>query len=123
MLRAVIFDFDGVITDSEMLHLRSFNKVLASYSIEITTEDYYSEYLGLTDVDCFKLLNDKCGFGLDEQGIENLVKQKNEIFEELAKTEWQIIEGVSDFLEVWMSEDRGFEDLEKLVRELKEKEE
>ncbi|MHC4456665.1 MAG: HAD family hydrolase [Planctomycetota bacterium] len=100
MLRAVIFDFDGVITDSEMLHLRSFNKVLASYGIEITTEDYYSEYLGLTDTDCFNLLNGRCGFGLDEQGIENLVKQKNEIFEELAKTEWQIIEGVSDFLDM-----------------------
>ena len=39
MLRAVIFDFDGVITDSEILHLRSFNRVFAGYGIEITTKD------------------------------------------------------------------------------------
>ena len=48
MLRAVIFDFDGVITDSEVLHLRSFNQVLAQYGVEISTKDYYKEYLGLS---------------------------------------------------------------------------
>ena len=54
MVRAVIFDFDGVISDSEILHLEAFNEVLSKYSIEITRDDYYREYLGLTDVDCFK---------------------------------------------------------------------
>ncbi len=100
MLRAVIFDFDGVITDSEILHLRTFNEVLAQYGIEIPTGDYYTEYLGSTDFDCFMVLSDKHGLGLDEQGIENLVRQKNEIYEELAKTEGKIIEGVRGFLEM-----------------------
>ena len=100
MLRAVIFDFDGVITDSEVLHLRAFNRVLAQYGIEITTKDYYKDYLGLTDVDCFKLLIRQGRLKTPEQEIENLVKQKNQIFEELAKTEGRIIEGVRDFLEM-----------------------
>ncbi len=100
MLRAVIFDFDGVITDSEILHLRAFNRVLAQYGIEITTKDYYKDYLGLTDFECFKLVADKSQLQLDRQGIENLIKQKTRIFEELAKTEGRIIEGVRDFLEM-----------------------
>jgi len=100
MLRAVIFDFDGVITDSEILHLRAFNRVLAQYGIEITTKDYYKEYLGLMDVDCFKLVAERNRPKLDSPKIENLVKQKNLIFEQLAKTEGQIIEGVSEFLEM-----------------------
>jgi HAD superfamily hydrolase (TIGR01509 family) len=100
MLRAVVFDFDGVITDSEILHLHTFNEVLAQYDTEITTRDYYTEYLGSTDFDCFKVLSDKHGLGLDKQGIENLVRQKNEIYEELAKTEGKIIEGVRGFLEM-----------------------
>jgi len=100
MLRAVIFDFDGVITDSEILHLRSFNQVLAQYGIEIPTKDYYKDYLGLTDVDCFKLVAGKGRLGLDVGEIKNLVKQKNEVFQELAKTEGRIIEGVRDFLEM-----------------------
>lgn len=100
MLRAVILDFDGVITDSEILHLRAFNRVLAQYGIEITTKDYYKEYLGLTDVDCFKLLIHKGLLEAEQQQIEDLVKQKNLIFEEMAKTEGQIIKGVRDFLQM-----------------------
>ena len=100
MLRAVIFDFDGVITDSEILHLRAFNRVLAQYDIEISTKDYYKDYLGLTDFECFKLVADKSQLQLDRQGIKNLIKQKTRIFEELAKTEGRIIEGVRDFLKM-----------------------
>ena len=100
MLRAVIFDFDGVITDSEIMHLHSFNRVLAQYNIEITTEDYYKDYLGLTDADVFTLLADQNRLGLDAKPIENLIKQKNQIFEELAGAEDRIIPGVCEFLEM-----------------------
>ncbi len=105
MLRAVIFDFDGVITDSEILHLRAFNRVLAQYGIEIATKDYYKEYLGLTDVDCLNLVADRNRPGLDSQKIENLMQQKNRIFEELAQTDGKIIEGVRDFLEMLKEND------------------
>jgi beta-phosphoglucomutase len=100
MLKAVIFDFDGVITDSEILHLRAFNRVLAQYNIEIATKDYYEEYLGLTDVDCFNMVAERNHPRLYNQKIENLVQQKNRIFEQLAQTDGKIIEGVRDFLEM-----------------------
>ena len=58
MVRAVIFDFDGVITDSEILHLRAFNQSLAPYCVEISTKDYYKNYLGYSDFDCYKKLID-----------------------------------------------------------------
>jgi len=98
MLKAVIFDFDGVITDSEILHLRAFNKVLAQFGVEISTKDYYREYLGLTDADCFKLVAKRHHLPVHCQQIENLMKQKAQLFEQLAKTEGRIIEGVSKFL-------------------------
>jgi len=98
MFRAVIFDFDGVMTDSEILHLRAFNHVLEQHNVKITTKDYYKDYLGLTDIDCFKLLIRKGLLKLSEQGIENLIEQKNHTFEELAKTEGRILPGVRDFL-------------------------
>lgn len=105
MLKAVIFDFDGVITDSEILHLRSFNRVLAQYGIEITTKAYYRDYLGLTDFECFKLVADEKQLGLDDQRIANLMKQKTQIFEQLAETEGRIIEGVHDFLKMLKQND------------------
>jgi len=98
MLRAVIFDFDGVITDSEILHLRAFNKVLTQLDIEISTKDYYKEYLGLTDADCFKSVAKKNRLSLDCRNMRNLMAQKTRIFEQLAKTEGRIIEGVAEFL-------------------------
>lgn len=100
MLRAVIFDFDGVITDSEILHLRAFNEVLKRHNTKITTKDYYTTYLGLTDVDCYKLLIDQGLLKAHEDEIDNLVEQKTRVFEELIKTEGQIIEGVRNFLQM-----------------------
>ncbi len=100
MVRAVIFDFDGVITDSEVLHLRSFNKALATYRVEIAKKDYYKDYLGLADLDLFNLLADKGLLKADAHQIQNLFEQKKQIFEKLAMTEGQIIEGVRDFLEM-----------------------
>jgi beta-phosphoglucomutase len=100
MLRAVIFDFDGVITDSEILHLRAFNEVLAQYDIEITEEVYYKEYLGFTDRDCFESVAGKNNLVLDSGQIANLIKHKNVIFDELARNEATIFEGVPEFLQM-----------------------
>lgn len=100
MLQAVIFDFDGVITDSEVLHLRAFNQVLAQYGVKISTKHYYKEYLGFTDFDCFKTLIDRGVLQKPAEEIENLIKEKNQVFEKLAKTEGRIIEGVRDFLQM-----------------------
>jgi beta-phosphoglucomutase len=100
MLRAVIFDFDGVITDSEILHLRAFNQVLAQYGVEISTKDYYKDYLGLSDLDFFNALIDKKVLQKPAKGIESLAREKTEEFEELAKTEGRIIEGVREFLQM-----------------------
>jgi len=100
MLKAVIFDFDGVITDSEILHLRAFNQSLAQYGIEITKNDYYTMYLGFNDTDCYKLLIEKGLLKMDEQQINTLMIQKKKIFEQLAKAEGKMIEGVRDFLKM-----------------------
>ena len=100
MLKAVIFDFDGVIADSEALHLRAFNEMLAPFGMEITIKDYYKTYLGLTDVDCFKTIVSEHQTIFKKTSIENLLKQKKSVFERLAGTEAEIIEGVREFLEM-----------------------
>ena len=98
MLKAVIFDFDGVITDSEILHLRAFNRSLAPYGIEISTKDYYANYLGFSDFDCYKALIDNGVLKIDPQQVAGVIKQKSKIFEELTRTEGRTIEGVHEFL-------------------------
>lgn len=98
MLRAVIFDFDGVITDSEVLHFRSFNKVLSQFDFQISNKNYYRDYLGLTDLDFFSQLIEKRLIEVESGGLANLLKQKNEEFKKLAESDGKIIEGVREFL-------------------------
>jgi beta-phosphoglucomutase family hydrolase len=98
MLEAVIFDFDGVITDSEILHFRAFNKVLAQHGLELNKKEYYSNYLGLSDIDCFGTLIDENRLGVEKAQIQSLIQQKTRVFEQLARTDGKIIEGVREFL-------------------------
>jgi HAD superfamily hydrolase (TIGR01509 family) len=47
--RGVIFDLDGVLIDSEPLHCRAFQDVLAPYGVTLTERDYYENYLVYSD--------------------------------------------------------------------------
>ncbi len=100
MLEAVIFDFDGVITDSEILHFRAFNVVLAPHGLELTKKEYYTNYLGLSDVDCLRALVDEGRLGIARDHIQDLIAKKTRIYEKLAQTDGQLIEGVSEFLDM-----------------------
>ncbi len=97
MLRAVIFDFDGVIADSEMTHFAAFNQALKPYQVRISKQQYFEEYLGLTDRDLLRALVDQGTLKIEESQIEAVAKKKTDIFEETAKTA-PIIDGVSEFL-------------------------
>jgi HAD superfamily hydrolase (TIGR01509 family) len=55
-LQAVVFDFDGVIANSEPLHLKAFQEALAEDGIALTADEYYSRYLGYDDVGMLQAL-------------------------------------------------------------------
>jgi beta-phosphoglucomutase len=98
MLKAVIFDFDGVISDTEPTHLQAFNKVLAEYNIEISGTDYYKKYLGLNDYEGFKEIARAHNLELGDEEIEDLVAQKGQVFEGLVESSSCIIEGAAEFI-------------------------
>ena len=100
MLGAVIFDFDGVITDSEILHFNSFNEVLSQYGIKLTKEDYFREYLGLTDIDLLELLIDKGTLDISKGEVGKLIEEKTQVFQIAAKSQAPIITGVQEFLKM-----------------------
>ncbi len=52
-LRAIIFDFDGVIADTEPLHFAALRQVLTGIDINLTEAEYYTDYLGFDDRGCF----------------------------------------------------------------------
>lgn len=58
--KAIIFDFDGVLFDSEKIHLQACNEVFSTLGFNIPEEEYFQRYVGLSDNEMFPLiLNDK----------------------------------------------------------------
>jgi beta-phosphoglucomutase-like phosphatase (HAD superfamily) len=81
MLRAVFFDFDGVIADTEPLHLRAYQKVLGAEGIELGVEDYYARYLGYDDIGLFQALARDRGLAITTDRIDDWVDAKSRIVE------------------------------------------
>ncbi|WP_447983656.1 HAD family hydrolase [Nitrospira sp. Nam74] len=80
MSRAIIFDFDGVIADSEPIHLAVFQRVLAKKGYVLTQEEYYADYLGYDDRGCFEAFLTAHGEPVSQTVIEDLVEQKAEAY-------------------------------------------
>ena len=51
-MRGIIFDFDGVIADTEPLHYHGLRRTLADIDITLSETDYYAHYLGFDDRGC-----------------------------------------------------------------------
>lgn len=98
MLKAVIFDFDGVISDSEPCHFAAYNKVLADFGIQIKKEEYYAEYLGFTDYEAFEDIQKRYKTDFKGLSIEHLVEQKAEVFKELIGQGGHLIDGVVELV-------------------------
>lgn len=79
-LAAVIFDFDGVLADSEPVHLQVFQTVLDRIGITLTAEEYYADYLGYSDRDAFAhVLRDR-GVVMSDDEVEALIESKKDLF-------------------------------------------
>jgi beta-phosphoglucomutase len=100
MLKAVIFDFDGVIADSELLHYKAINQIVARFGVDIPREKYWEHYLGYTDIDCFKAISDHYDLDLGDKVLSDLVDEKFTIFKELVCSGTAIIAGVTDFIKM-----------------------
>lgn len=100
MLKAVIFDFDGVICDSEDLHYRALNAVFNRYGVDVPKAVHWDKYLGYTDLENIEAVNRDYAMGLDEAGIVRIMAQKKTAFEAMAKTESLVIEGVKPFVQM-----------------------
>lgn len=95
----MIFDFDGVIADSEPCHFAATNEVLADFGTQISKEEYYSDYLGFTDYELFEAIAK--GHKTDYKGIsiEQLVERKAGAFEKLIGRRGHLIDGIAEFIE------------------------
>ena len=94
-LQAVFFDFDGVIADSEPLHLRAYQTVLAAEGIELPRSDYYARYLGYDDVGLFEALARDRGIELRPGKVDEWISAKSHIIEEMLASDSVLFPGAA----------------------------
>lgn len=100
MLRAILFDFDGVIVDTEPLHWAALNEVLALHGVpRVSREYYYENMLGLDDRGLFRDSFARAGTPLPPAMVPMLIAQKSERFLAMAGREKILLPGVVAFLE------------------------
>lgn len=97
-LQAIVFDFDGVIADSERLHLRSYQEILAPEGITISDDEYYDRYLGYDDVGVFKAVGRDKGVPMNDARVSDLIARKGERYEELASAGQMLFPGAAAFI-------------------------
>ncbi|QQE13578.1 HAD family phosphatase [Planctomycetota bacterium] len=99
-MKAIVFDFDGVVFDSEPVHFQAFLMVSRGLGIEFDYQKYLQDFIGFDDRDAFRVMLDMIGYEGDRnEKIAELCAQKQDAFESLVKAGVaKPIEGVMDFV-------------------------
>jgi beta-phosphoglucomutase len=96
LLQAVIFDFDGVVADSEPLHFRALQDVLAARGIALTADEYYGSLLGYDDVAAMEVLERMRNLHLDRHERAALIAAKVGRYAELQASGELLCAGAAD---------------------------
>jgi HAD superfamily hydrolase (TIGR01509 family) len=99
LLSAVVFDFDGVIADSEPLHFEGFRRVLARQGVTLARSDYYAKYLGYDDAGAFRAVLADHGQRVDDGLVASLVATKVALFPEVLAGQPVIYDGAADCID------------------------
>lgn len=95
MFKAIFWDNDGLLVDTEMLYFQASQEILATAGIELT-KDWYTKKQLQQGMSTFDLVREK---EISEPEVQELRQKRNKRYEELLLTEVPIIDGVIEVLE------------------------
>ncbi len=97
--RAVLFDFDGVIVNSEPIHCRAFQEVLAREGIRLSDDEYYAELIGFDDKGAFRHILGLHNREVTSDEFARLLKTKADTVRDLiARKQFGPLPGVDRFV-------------------------
>lgn len=98
-IQAVIFDFDGIMVDSETLHHQAFCRVLDPLHLPVSWEQYRETYIGFDDRDVLRTRYRVAGLPLDETTMHQLISAKARAYLDLIREQGvQVYPGVVDLV-------------------------
>jgi len=98
MLRAIIFDFDGIIVDSEPLIMRLTQRMAALEGWTVSDEEYYRNYLALDDRGIIEHLYQSHGRPTDPARRDELMEWKFRLYAEAIREGLPPMTGAIEFV-------------------------
>jgi len=99
MFKAIVFDFDGVVVDSEPAHFKAFLHVAKPLGLSFLYETYLQEYVGFDDRDAFTHMLSKLNLPADNAHIAKLIADKADAFEAIVRQGMDTIPGVVSLIQ------------------------
>src|SRR5690242_19483321 len=97
MIKAIFFDFNGVIIDDETIQMKAYQEVLRGHEINLT-EDLYFGALGMDDRTFVRSIFGKAGKPLTDVMLASVIDDKTRIHRDTIKDELPFFPGVLTFL-------------------------
>jgi HAD superfamily hydrolase (TIGR01509 family) len=97
MIRAILFDFNGVIIDDEPLQLKAYQGLLQPEGVALTESDYY-DCLGMDDATFVRAAFARSGREVSDEQLQTLLDRKTEKHRELIEGELPLFPGVVTFI-------------------------
>ena len=85
-MTAVVFDFDGVLADTEPLHLRAFQETFAARGWSLDPGSYVERYLGYDDAGLVEVFARDRGLALDADDVGALLDAKSRAYRRLIES-------------------------------------
>ncbi|MBI5763736.1 MAG: HAD family phosphatase [Planctomycetes bacterium] len=98
MLRAIVFDFDGIIADTEPLHFQAFADVLRGEGISFGEQDYFGTYLGLNDATFLRRFSDDRTLGWTDADRARIQAAKDAAYRAKVAAGLPLLPGVRDLI-------------------------
>jgi beta-phosphoglucomutase len=98
VIRAVIFDLDGTLVETEPLHFAAFNEVLRSDGIEIGFDDYTARLIGLNDRDCFATVLRENRKDASDAHVVELIARKTVVYQAMVAQRDVLYPGAEKFV-------------------------
>jgi len=98
MIKAILFDFNGVIINDEPLQLRVYQELLKDEGIDLTNDDYMAS-LGMDDRRFVEAAFERVGRSVDSTKLDELIAAKSVKWRALIENELPLFDGVAGFVE------------------------
>lgn len=98
MLRAILFDFNGVILNDEPIHFRAMQAAAAGIGIRITEKEYWSQYLPLDDLSCLAKMCRLHDVEVSEEQRRRVLAEKIRHYTDMLRDDYPVFPGALELV-------------------------